>query len=59
MGDKSIKNRVWSGAFPKLERPPVETNLKQAKNKKDNGALIGALPKLKRPSAKTILKGNK
>ena len=58
MSDKSVKNRTWSGAFPKLERPSGKTILDEAnKDKKDKGALTGAFPTMRKPSIKKILKG--
>ena len=62
MGDKSVKNRTWSGAFPTLKHPSGKTILDEAKkNKKDedNGALTGAFPTMKKPSGKKVLKGKK
>ena len=58
MGDKSVKNRTWSGALPTLKHPSGETILDAAKkNKKDNGALTGAFPIMNKPSTNKILKG--
>jgi len=38
MGDKSVKDRTWSGALPTLKRPSGKTLLEKGeKNKKDNG----------------------
>ena len=58
MGDISVKNRTWSGAFPTLKRPSGKTILDaDKKKKKDNGALTGAFPTMRKPSIKKILKG--
>ena len=60
MGDKSVKNRTWSGALPTMRKPSLKTILGEAKknkNDEDNGVLTGAFPTLKKPSIKKILKG--
>ena len=60
MGDKSVKNRPWSGALPTMRKPSLKTILDEAKknkNDEDNGVLTGAFPTLKKPSIKKILKG--